>query len=630
MKKNEALLYSAVGIVALFLILVAVNFIISTVPARIDLTEGKLYTLSDGTKKMLRGLQTPVKLRVYISQGDASIPVQMRSFAQRVDDMVKEFRSVAGDKLVVERYNPKPDSEEEDAAQLDGIDAQQLFTGESFYLGISASQLDRKQVIPTVAPQRERLLEYDLARAIARVAIADKPVLGLMAGMPVAGTPFNPFTRQGSDPWVLATELKRDFNVKEVNVTATSIDKDINVLLLIHPKDFQESQEYVLDQFVMRGGKLIVFVDPLAYFDQGPPQMPGMPSQPGTASNLPKLFKAWGLEMQDGKVLADVKYASGAGQRLTPTVLTLNRDAFDRNDVVTSQIETLLYAFGGAFDSKPVEGLKKTVLVKSSKTSMFVDNIVASVSGDAAMKGFVASDKEYPLALRITGKFRSAFPEGKPKSDAPPPKEPAKAKPEAPDAPHLAAAASENSLIVVADVDMLADGAAVDIQDVFGRKVVVPSNGNLAFAQGMVEQFSAGDTLISLASRTASFRPLTVVREMEAQAQQQYLGKLKALEDDLQKTTERLQELQKARGAAASKGAQILSAEQQAELENFRKRAAQSRIELKVVRKELRQDAESLVFWTKVANIALMPFLVMLVGIGVALSRRRKPAAATA
>ena len=626
MKKNEALIYSAIGLAALFFILVAFNYLVSTLPLRADLTEGRLYTLSEGTKKMLKGLQSPVKLRVYISQGDQAIPVQMRSFAQRVDDMVKEFKSVAGSNLVIERYNPKPDSEEEDTAQLDGIDAQQLFSGESFYLGISISQLDRKQVIPTVAPQRERLLEYDLARAIARVGIADKPTIGLMAGMPVLGTAFNPFTRQGSEPWVIATELKRDFNVKEVNATATAIDKDINVLLVIHPRDISDATEYALDQFVMRGGKLIAFVDPMAYFDQQPSQMPGMPAQPGTSSNLPKLFKAWGLEMNPGKVLADVQYASGAGQRLTPTVLTLNRSAFDRNDVVTSQIETLLYAFGGAFESKPVEGLKKTELVKSSKTSMFVDNIVASVSGEAAMKGFVPSGKEYPLALRITGKFKSAF-EGAPKDDAPAAKD--KPKPAAA-APHLAAAAADNSVIVVADVDMLNDGAAVDVQDVFGRKVIVPSNGNLAFAQSMVEQFASGDTLIGLASRTSAFRPLTVVREMEAQAQQQYFGKLKSLEDDIQKTTERMQELQKARGAAAAKGSQVLSPEQQAELENFRKRAASARKELKEVRKELRQDAESLVFWTKVVNIALMPVLVMLAGIGVAVIRRRRPAAASA
>ncbi len=627
MKKNEALIYSAVGLAVLFLVLVAFNYLVSTAPMRADLTEGKLYTLSEGTKKMLRGLKSPVKLRVYISQGDAAIPVQMRSFAQRVDDMVKEFKSVAGSNLVVERYNPKPDSEEEDAAQLDGIDAQQLFSGESFYLGISISQLDRKQTIPTVAPQRERLLEYDLARAIARVGIAEKPTIGLMAGMPVMGTPFNPFTRQGSEPWVLATELKRDFNVKEVNATAKEIDKDIGVLLVIHPRDLPDATEYALDQFVMRGGKLIVFADPLAYFDQQPSPMPGVPQGPGTSSNLPKLFKAWGLEMNPGKVIADVTYASGGGQRYTPTVLSLNRSAFDRNDIVTSQIETLLYAFGGAFESKPVDGLKKVDLVKSSKTSMFVDNIVASVSGEAAMKGFVASGKEHPLAVRITGKFKSAYPDGRPKDDTPA-KDAKGPKPEAP-APHLAASSGETSVIAVADVDMLNDGAAVDVQDVFGRKVVVPSNGNLAFAQSMVEQFASGDTLIGLASRTSAFRPLTVVREMEAQAQQQYFGKLKSLEDDLQKTTERMQELQRARGAAASKGAQVLSPEQQAELENFKKRAVQTRKELKELRKELRQDSEALVFWTKVANIAVMPLLVMIAGILMALVRRRRQVAAT-
>lgn len=631
MKKNEALIYSAVGLAALFFILIAFNFLVSTLPMRADLTEGRLYTLSEGTKKMLTGLQSPVKLRVYISRGDQAIPVQMRSFAQRVDDMVKEFKAVAGPNLIVERYNPRPDSDEEDAAQLDGIEAQQLFSGESFYLGVSVSQLDRKQVLPTIAPQREQLMEYDLARAIARVGIAEKPTIGLMSGMPVMGTAFNPFTRQGSEPWVLANELKRDFEVKQVNATATSIDKDINVLLVIHPRDISEQTEYALDQFVMRGGKLIAFVDPMAYFDQQPAQMPGMPQEPGTSSTLPRLFKAWGLEMQPAKVIADVQYASGAGQRFTPTVLTLNRSAFDRDDVVTSQIETLLYPFGGAFESKPVEGLKKTELIKSSKTAMLVDNIVASTSGEAAMKGFEPAGKEYALALRISGRFKSAFPDGAPKdaSQASGDKEKDKAKP-APAAPHLAASASENSLIVVADVDMLHDGAAVDIQEVFGRKIVVPSNGNLAFAQSMVEQFTSGDTLIGLASRAVAFRPLTVVREMEAQAQQQYFGKLKSLEDDIQKTTERMQELQKARGAGAAKGAQVLSAEQQAELDSFRKRVASARKELKEVRKELRQDAESLVFWTKVVNIALVPLLVTFVGIGVAILRRRRPTGAAA
>jgi ABC-type uncharacterized transport system involved in gliding motility auxiliary subunit len=552
-----------------------------------------------------------VKVKLYVSQGE-SVPVQLRGFAQRVEDTVREFKQAAGSNLVVERYNPKPDSEEEDAAQLDGIEPQQLYTGEQFYLGIAVSQLDRKQAIPTVSPQRERLLEYDLIRAIARVGNPERPKIGLMAGLPVLGEKFNPFTRQSSEPWVLANELKREFEVKEVPISAKEIDKDINVLLLIHPRDAQPQTEYALDQFVLRGGKLIAFVDPYAYFDQNP-TMPGVPPEP-SSSTLPTLFKAWGLTMDPGKVVSDVVFGSGGGQRYTPTVLSLNRTAFSRDDIVTGQIETLLYAFGGAFDVKPQEGLRVTELLKSSPNSMLVDNMNATKSGDEATKAFKPSGKSMPLALRLTGKFKTAFPEGLKENDKP-----------VPNTPALRESGADNSIILVADVDLLADGAAVDVQEVFGRRIVVPSNGNLAFAMGMVEQFAAGDEFISLRSRTGAFRPLTVVRELEAEAQKQYFGKIQALEEEVQKTTAKLQELQKSQGPAGKSG-QLLSPEQQAELERFRKTVAEARLQLKEVRKNLRQDAESLVFWTKVANIVLMPLLIALVGLLVAFvgGRRRK------
>jgi ABC-type uncharacterized transport system involved in gliding motility auxiliary subunit len=610
MKKYEHIIYSAVGLAALLLLLVAVNFLVSRVPARVDLTEGKLYTLSEGTRKILRGLDSPVKVKLYISQGE-SVPVQLRSFAQRVEDLVHEFRQAAGSKLVVERYNPRPDSEEEDAAQLDGIEPQQLFSGEQFYMGVAVSQLDRKQAIPALSPQRERLIEYDLIRAIARVGIPERPKIGLMAGLPVLGERFNPFTRQSSEPWVLANELKREFEVTEVPMSAKEIDKDLNVLLLVHPRDIQPLTEYALDQFVLRGGKLIAFVDPYAYFDQQP-TMPGIPPQP-SSSTLPALFKAWGVDMNPEKVISDVVFGSGAGQRYTPTVLSLNRTALNRDDIVTSQIETLLYAFGGAFELKDSE-LKITELIRSSPNSMLVDNADATKSGDEATKSFQPSGTALPLALRLTGKFKTAFPDGVKDGDKP-----------VPDTPQLRESSGENSVILVADVDMLADGAAVDVQEIFGRRIIVPSNGNLALALSMVEQFAAGDDLISLRSRTAAFRPLTVVRELEAEAQKQYFGKIQALEEEVQKTTEKLQELQKAQGGAGKSG-QILSPEQQAEIERFRKTVAEGRLALKEVRKNLRQDAESLVFWTKVANIALMPLLVALAGLLVALVRRRRVA----
>jgi len=278
---------------------------------------------------------------------------------------------------------------------------------------------------------------------------------------------------------------------------------------------------------------------------------------------------------------------------------------------VTGQIETLLYAFGGAFEVKDAESLKVTELVHSSPNSMLVDSMNATKSGDEATRSFKPSGKAMPLALRLTGKFKTAFPDGLKEDEK---------KPAAQGTPALRESA-DNSVIVVADVDMLADGAAVDVQDVFGRKVVVPSNGNLAFALGMVEQFAAGDDLISLRSRAAAFRPLTVVRELEAEAQKEYFGRIQALEEEKQKTQARLQELQKAQGGASK--SQILSAEQQAELERFKKTYIETNLALKELRKNLRQDAEALVFWTKVTNIAFMPLLVALVGLLIAFFRRR-------
>ncbi|HSH06917.1 MAG TPA: GldG family protein [Burkholderiales bacterium] len=614
MTNRNTVLFSAVGLIVLLLALIAFNYLASTVALRADLTAGKLYTLSEGTRRILGRLDTPVKLRLYVSQGEA-MPVPMRSFSKRVEDMVDEFRSAAEGKLIVERYNPKPDSDEEDAAQLDGVEPQQLASGDVFYLGIAVTQIDRKQAIPSVSPRREQLLEYDLARAIARVGSASRPKVGVMAGPPVLGASFNPMTRQPAEPWVLAAELKRDFDVAQIPLGVAEIPKDIDVLLLIHPRNIQPQAEYALDQFILRGGKLIAFVDPYAYFD-AQPGIPGMPPI-GTSSSLPTLFKAWGVTLPDNKLVADMEYRSGAGQRETPTVLTLNRTAFNRDDVVTSQIESVLYPWGGAFEVKPAEGLKVQPLIRSSGNSMLVDSAKATTSGDEAFKGFLPDGQAKLLALRLSGVFKSAF------ADGPPPAPEAKDKKPAPAVvgPHRAKADKENAVLLVADMDLLADPAAVDVQELFGQKIIVPSNGNLALALGMVEQFASGDELISLRSRAAAFRPLTVVRALEAEAAKQYFGKISALEQDLQKTSEKLQALQGAKGSGSG---QILTAEQQTELERFRKSVAQTRKELKAVRKNLRKDSEALAFWTKVLNIAVPPLALACIGLGVALLRRRR------
>ena len=620
MKKYETYLYSAAGLAALFFLLVAVNYLASPLTLRADLTQGHIYTLSPATRAILKKLDAPVTLRLYVSTGEDAVPLPLRGFAQRVQDMVHEFQSAAGGKLIVEKFDPKPDSDEEDAAQLDGIEPQTLSSGGQFYLGLTVSRLDRKQTIAALSPQREQLLEYDLIRAIISVANPHKPTIGVMSALPVLGGTMNYMTRQPNEPWALASELEGDYKVEPVSMSAKSIGKNIKVLLLIHPRDISQQTEYALDQFVLRGGKLIAFVDPYMFFDRRPnPMMPQLPGEP-SSSSLPALFKAWGVKMYPGKVVADLDYASGTGQHYTPAVLTLNKSAFDKNDIATNQIHTLLYAFGGAFDiSKLAPGLKATVLARSSPNSMLVDASAASLSGNAATRDFKPAGKSMPLALRISGKFKTAFPAGPP---AAPGAAADKSTKPGDNTPQLKQSAGDNSVVLVGDADMLADGAAVDVENIFGRRVVVPSNGNLAFVQGLVDQLSSAYDLTSLRSRASSFRPLIVVRQMEAEAQKRYLGQIKALQDELQQTNQKLRLLRSP--STGAKSAQILSPAQQTELDHFRKRVLKTRHQLKEVRKTLRQHVEALQFWTKVVNIAAMPLLVTLFGLAFAGLRRRR------
>jgi ABC-type uncharacterized transport system involved in gliding motility auxiliary subunit len=616
--------YSAGGIIALFALLIVVNFIVSASNARVDLTQGSVYTLAPGTKAILSKLEAPVRIRFYYTQGSNAVPVGLKTFAQRVEDLLAEFKAASNGKVIIERFNPEPDSDAEESAALDNVEGQMTNTGEKFYLGLSVSQLDKKEAIPVLSPDRERLLEYDITRAIATVSATKKSVVGLMSPLPVLGRSLNPLSKQQpTEPWVIGSELKRLFDVRKVEIDAKKIDDEIKVLLVIHPRNVMEDTEYAIDQFVLRGGKLIVFADPYAYFDQQPDlQNPFGGAQAGQSA-LYNLFKAWGFELTLNQVVADLTYASGAGPRLLPTLLSLPAEALNQDDVVMSQVGTLLIPFAGAYKGKPAEGLTQTVLAHSSKNSMGADLIIATLSGEPSTRGFQPSGEEQTLAMRLSGKFKSAFPNGRPE----PMVRPGEKKPEPPkDEKHLREAAADNQVVLVSDVDMLSDGAAVEVQDVFGQKVVVPRNGNLAFVQGLVEQFSGDQNLMGLRSRASFTRPLTVIRTMEAQAQQQYLGKIKQLEDNLNQTQEKLQELQKGKPGAAT--STILTAEQQAEIDNFRKKTIETRSELKEVRKNLRLETDRLEFWTKVVNIGLVPLLVALTGLALAYTKRRRAVAA--
>jgi len=641
MKKRslEVMLYSTVGVGAMLLILLAVNVLTAAVKQRVDLTREKAFTLSPGTRKILQQLDTPVKIRFYCTRGETAGPetVFLKQYARRVEDLLGEFKQVAGGKLTLEKYDPQPDSDAEDSARLDGIEPQLLQSGERFYLGLSVNLLDSKVALPFLSPHRERLLEYDLARAIARVVKPQKPVVGIMSALPVFGAPGNPMMmrlgQRGQQPWALVNELKADFEVKRVDLTAEQIEDDIQVLLVIHPKDISDKTQYALDQFVMRGGKLVAFLDAVSLADSRP--QGNMPfDMPGGGSNLEKLLTAWGLKFDPTKVVADLNFKMQLlGQRNqpveAPAFLALNAQGINREDVVTSELGSIWMPLAGAFSGTPVEGLTQTVLLHSTPEAQLVDGFLANLSGESILKEFKSSGTRYPLALRLRGKFKTAFPNGKPGQEKQAPdkkdadKKDAAAEPSPADT-SLKETRTDNAVVLVGDADLLYDRFALrEIPSFFGT-LLTPANGNLNFAQNLVEQLTGDSNLIGVRSRATVHRPFTLVRKMQAAAQERYQAEIKKLEDNLADTQRRLNELQQKKEQGQRF---ILSPEQQAEIEKFRREEARTRAQLKQVRKDFRRDIDALENRVKWFNIAAMPLVVSLSGVLIALYKRNRTSA---
>jgi ABC-type uncharacterized transport system involved in gliding motility auxiliary subunit len=616
-KQFETFLYSTIGIAAMGLILIAFNVIAVRARQRIDLTAEKAYTLSPGTKAILAKLDMPVQIRFYCTKNATAMPVFLTTYAQRVEDLLGEYRQASKGQIEIQRLAPEPDSDAEDSARLDGVEGQQLRTGEKIYLGLSVSLLDQKQAIPFLAPARERLLEYDISRAIARVMTTEKPVIGVMSPLPVMGQ-MNPMAMQRGQrqlPWAFISELQRDFNVRQVEVTTDKIPDDIKVLVVIHPKTISESTQYALDQFVLRGGKLVAFVDPLCALDRSPAETGMMP--PASSSTLDKLFKTWGLTFDTTKVVADLEHVAQLQQGPNPAVLALNETAINKDDVVTADADNLVMPFSGAFSGAPADGLTETVLIKSSKHSGLVEAMMATMAGAQIANNLSTSGTEYPLAIRLTGKFKTAFPDGKPK--------PAQANPaeqsEKPAEAGLKESSQPNTVALVGDADMIQDQVAIREIQAIGQRLIMPLNSNLSFAQSAVEQFAGDSNLIAVRSRASRERPFTVVQRLQAEAEANYRNKIKELENSLAETQRKVNELQKSK-----EGGQrfILSPEQQQELVNFRKKEADAKVQLKQMRKELRAEIDSLENRIKWLNIAGMPVAVIVAGFGLAVMKRKR------
>ncbi|MCP5525539.1 MAG: Gldg family protein [Verrucomicrobiales bacterium] len=632
--KWEPLLYSGAGVAAMFLILLAIAVIGNTIKVRLDFTEEKLYTLSQGTRDILRKIDTPVIINFYCTRGENEMPMVLKNYAKRVEDLLAEYRQESRGQIEVRKFDPQPDTEAEDSARLDGVEGQSLSQGglvslgNRVYLGLAVSCLDAKEAIPFLDPSRENLLEYDLTRAIAKTINPAKPDLGVLSSLQVFGQ-MNPNPMmgggQGSQPWYFIRELQRDFNVREVPSSTGAIDADLQVLVVIHPTNLSEQTLYALDQFVLRGGKLLAFLDPLSIADSRNAMNMQMMMQ-RTGSTLGPLLKTWGLDFDINKVLADKTFATrisrGNQAAVEPTWLSLTVDGINTDDIVTGDIDSLLMPAAGVFTGTAAEGLTQTVLLKSSPNSDFVDRTMVAFGADTS-KEIKTSGKEQTLAVRLTGKFKTAFPDGKPKDAAADGTDNADST--ATDATGLKESSTDGVVVLIGDSDMIYDQFCVQIQNFFGQQLVSPIMGNLAFAQNLVELMMGDSALIKVRSRAVKSRPFTVVREMQAQAEERYVARIRQLEQDAQDAQSRIDEL--TRQQAGQDQRFILPPEAQQEIENLRAKAAEANKELRNVRRQLRSDVDALENRLKWINIAGMPLLVTVAGIALAGVKRKKTAA---
>ena len=580
--------------------------------ARIDLTQNRLYTLSQGTKHILASLDEPIRLQLFSSDKATQNQPQLRSYAQRVREMLDEMSARARGKIRLEVIDPLPFSEDEDRATTYGVQGVPAgANGANIYFGlVGTNSTDGQAVIPFLQPDKEAFLEYDIAKLIHELATPKRPVIGLLSGLPLGGG-FDPATRGMSDPWEVYTQLTQLFSVRSLaGGSLEKVDADITTLVIVHPKALSDDAQYAIDQFVMRGGHLLVFVDPSSESDRsaGPGNPQGMLAD--ASSDLPKLFKAWGVEYDPHKVVLDraraveINTGRGGAPVRHAAILGLTKDDLDANDVITANLDSINLATPGYFQLAKGSKYKLTPLLETSDDAMVVGSERVRFVTDPAqlLVGYQPGHERRIVAGRLEGVFASAFPDRK---------EPG----------HLAQAKSGGEIVLVADADMLGDPMWVRVQPFFGQRIANAFANNGDFFVNAVDNLTGSSDLISIRGRATSQRPFTRVDDMKRDAEASFRDKETVLQNELKDTERKLTDLQTRKGAGNEA---ILSPEQQTELTSFVQKRADIRKQLRQVRRGLDERIDSLGTRIKLIDIGAMPLLMTLAALGFAAWKRRQ------
>lgn len=626
----------SLAIVLLLVGLVLVNYLASSLPVRVDATAESIYSLSAGTKTMLGKIEEPVSIDLYFTKDASGLPIAYKNYAARVQEMLRQYVRASRGKLTLNVINPRPDTPEEERATASGLTPQVAQQGgEQFFFGLIVTQADQQKTIPAFTPQREQFLEYDLSKLIYSVQQIDKRKLGLISSLPLQGTSpqemqmMMMMRRQPQPSQMVISELEQSFQIVPVEAAAAELPSGLDVLLVAHPQNVSPKLQYAIDQFLLAGKPVIVAVDPASqhFKRQSNPQQMMMGGGPqNVSSDLPALFKAYGIQYDPQQVVGDLENATqvqtGAGGIARyPIWLSLRgKDAFNSQSMATAQLKSAMFIESGSIAKREGADVTFTPLVETSAQSGTVASMMLQFAQpDDVAKQITPSGKKTIAAL-VTGKLKSAFPDGAPK-DEPKPDAPAPA-PEAPKAKadHLAESKTTSTLFVIADTDWLFDDYSVRKFNFFGQTAAEPFNDNLAFAANTVEFLGGSQDLISIRGKGTSLRPFDVVRKMEAEAQKQYQTKLTELDGRLQQVQTKLTELQGKKG----EGNRLVATPELAKaIEDFQKQQATIRGERREIRRALREDIDRLENRLLVLNLLSTPVAVLLFGLWFSRNRRK-------
>lgn len=589
---------------------------------RLDLTENGLYTLSDGTRNTLAALDEPINLYFFFSEEASRDYPPLRTYATRVHELLEEYALRAGGKIKLNVIDPKPFSEDEDRAAGFGLQAVPTGVGEeTLYFGLAGTNsVDGVATIPFFQPEKEAFLEYDLSKLVYSLAHPKKPVLGLLTALPMQGG-FDFMARQPSASWVVMEQLQSLFDVRPLDPATDRIDPAIDVLLVAHPKGVSAATLYAIDQYVLGGGKAMVFVDPLADIEQPPtdPNNPMAAMMADRSSDLAPLLAAWGVSYDPAQVVLDSRYAlavsSQPGQYPVQHVgiFGLDQQAFAANDVIMAQLHSINLALPGFLKARDGATTTLEPLLTSSESAMTVpvDKVRFVQDPRELQKGFAPTGERYVLAARVQGPIKSAYPNGRP-TEAPAAaspesgQEPEKKAESAQPAP-LSAATGPVNLIVVADVDVLADRLWVQSQDFLGQRIATAFANNGDFVFNALDNLTGNSDLIGIRGQAVAARPFTTVAALEREANAQFLATEQQLEQQLHDTEQRLAALQQNR---TDNHSLLLTPEQQAEIDSFQQKKLEIRRQLREVQRSLDEDIETLGTVLKIINIGLVPLLL--------------------